>query len=164
LIVGLRRLLGDGRRLVAGSVAFMSSLLTRDIVGLGLGQFSAESPLAVTGRPTRYVVSIANAGSEPSDVTLCIEIRPAEAPAPGDAFYARFSKHLKAAPRTSTRVDVHYDWLAAAEFLAGDASSPPDDFRRGTREACARYAISAALLDPAEQVLERLTVYQELLE
>jgi hypothetical protein len=158
----MRRLLGDGRRMVAGSGSLMKCLLTRESVDLALGQFSAESTLAVTGHRNRYVVSITNAGSEPRDVTLRIEIRPAGAPAPPDDYYARFSKQLKAAPRTSTPVAVHYDWLTDAEFLAGDAPSPPDDFRRGTPVARARYAISAALLDPAGDVLEQLTVYQEL--
>jgi hypothetical protein len=157
-----RRLLEDGRRVAAGSAALVRCLLTRERVDLALGQFSTESTLAATGHPSRYLVLVANAGSTPRDVTLRIEIRRAGAPPMPDDFYACFSTHLKAAARASTPVALLYDWLVGAEFLAGDIPSPPDDFRRGTIAGSGRYAVSAALLDPAGAVLERLTVYQEL--
>lgn len=160
--VRARRLLGDGRRVAAGSAALARCLLTRERVDLALGQFSADSTLAATGHPSCYLVSVANAGSAPLDVTLRIEIRGAGAPPLPDDHYACFWTHLTAAARTSTPVAVHYDWLVDAEFLVGDAPSRPDDFRRGTLAGSGRYAVSACLLDPAGDVLERLTVFQEL--
>jgi len=158
----LERLLRDLGRIIGGSVAFLTYLLTRDRVEVALGQLSAESTVAVRGRPNRYLVTIASVANEPRDVTLVIDIYALDSPAQPGGQYAYFSRRLTARPRGSTRVDIQYDWRTAAGFLVEATSYPPDDLRRGTLDRPARHAVNAVLLDPGGKRLERLTVYQEL--
>jgi hypothetical protein len=160
--MALRRLLSDIRRTVAGSAAFLKYLLTRDIIEIGLGQLSADSTVAVRGRQNRYLITISNARTESRDVMLAIDIYAVDAPTHPGGHYAHFSKRLKARPRASTHVDVHYDWLTEARFGVGDMTSRPDDLWRGTLDRSTRYSVNAVLLDPGGRRLELLTVYQEL--
>lgn len=158
----LRRLLSDIRRTVAGVIAFLQHLLTKNIVEIGLGQLSAESTVAVRGRQNRYLVTISNARTEPRDLTLAIDIYAVDPPTHPPGHYAHFSKRLKARPRASTPVEVQYDWLTDAGFVVGDMRSPADDLWRGALDRSTRYSVNAILLDPSGNRLELLTVYQEL--
>ena len=158
----LARLLHDVRRIGEDSAAFLTYLLTRDHVEIGLGQLSAESTVAVRGGSNRYLVTVASVASEPRDVTLAIDIYAADSPTHPAGHYAHFSKRLNARPRGSTPVEVRYDWRAGAGFLVNDILSPPDDLWRGTLDRAANYALNAILLDPSGTRLELLTVYQHL--
>jgi hypothetical protein len=160
--VRLRRLLSDIRRTVAGLIAFLQHLLTRDIVEIGLGQLSAESTVAVRGRQNRYLVTISNARTEPRDLMLAIDIYAVDLPTHPTGHYAHFSKRLTARPLASTPVEIQYDWLTGAGFVVGDMRSPADDLWRGALDRSARYSVNALLLDPSGNRLELLTVYQEL--
>ena len=158
----LRRLLSDIRRTVAGVIAFFQHLVSGHIVEIGLGQLSAESTVAVRGRPNRYLVTISNAQTGPRDVTLAIDIHAVDPPAHPTGHYAHFSKRLKARPLASTPVEVQYDWLTDAGFVVGDMRLPADDLWRGALDRSTRYSVNAILLDPRGNRLELLTVYQEL--
>ena len=152
----------DLGRLIEDSVAFLRCLLTTDPVELGLGQLSAASRVAVRGRSNRYVVTIASTRSEPVNVTLVIDIGAVDATPRFDGQYAHFSKHLKALPGVSTRVEIEYDWNARVAFLVDDTLFPPDEIGGATRDGSARYSVSATLLDARGNRLDLLTVYQEL--
>ena len=156
------RLLHDLRRIVEDSAAFLKYLLTRDLVEIGLGQFSAESTAAVRGRQNRYLVTISNARPEPRDVTLAIDIYAVDLPAHPTGHYAHFSKRLKARPLASTPVEIQYDWLTDAGFVVSEMRSPAEDLWRGALDRSTHYSVSALLLDPSGNRLELLTVYQEL--
>lgn len=156
------RLLSDIRRTVAGIIAFLRHLLTRDTVEIGLGQLSAASRVAVRGRQNRYLVTICNARAEPRDLTLAIDIYAVDPPTHPTGHYAHFSKRLTARPLASTPVEVQYDWLTDAGFVVGKMRSPADDLWRGTLDRSTRYAVNAILLHPSGKRLELLTVYQEL--
>ena len=158
----LRRLLSDIRRTIAGVIAFLQHLLRGRIVEIGLGQLSAESTVAVRGRPNRYLVTISNARTEPRDLTLAIDIYAVDPPVHPAGHYAHFSKRLKARPLASTPVEVRYDWLRDAAFVVGDLRFPADDLWRGALDRSTRYSVNALLLDPSGNRLELLTVYQEL--
>ena len=158
----LRRLLSDIRRTVAGLIAFLQHLLTRDIVEIGLGQLSAESTIAERGRQNRYLVTISNARTEPRDLTLAIDIYAVDPPTHPPGHYAHFSKRLTARPLASTPVEIQYDWLTGAGFVVGDMRSPADDLWRGALDRSTHYSVNALLLDLSGNRLELLTVYQEL--
>jgi hypothetical protein len=160
--VGLRRLRSDIRRTVGGVLAFLQHLLRGHIVEIGLGQLSAESTVAVRGRPNRYLVTISNARTEPRDLTLAIDIHAVDPPAHPAARYAHFSKRLTARPLASTAIEVQYDWLTDAGFVVGDVLFPADDLWTGALERSTRYSVNALLLDSSGAPLELLTVYQEL--
>jgi hypothetical protein len=163
-VIGARlsRLLADLRRIVKGSLAFLGYLLSARLIEIGIGELSADSTAAVRGGQNRYLITICSAGTEPLDVTLVIDIHATDSPTGSGAHYARFSKHLTAAPRASTRVEVRYDWLTTACFVVDDLPFPPDDLSRGTLPPSVRYSVNATLIDPSGDHPEVLTVYQEL--
>ena len=159
----LGHLLSDLRKIVGGGVAWFRYFVTEDPVTIGLGQLSAESPVAVRGRPNRYVVTVANATAESQEVRLSIDIYTLEAPSHPARHYAFFFTRLKARARASTRVVVEYDWASKASFVVDDdAPSLPDDLWRGPIDQATQYALSAVLLDGDGQRLELITIYQRL--
>ena len=161
-MVGPRQLLNDARRVVDGSAALLKYLFTSDPVDLGLAQLSAESTAAVRGGRNRYDVTIASARSEPSDVTLCIDIYALDPSTADDGHYAYLCKRVTVPARASTHVEVHYDWLTTAGFRVNNVPARPDDLWRGTLDRPARYAVHAVLLDPSGNRLDLVTVYQRL--
>lgn len=160
--VKVRRLLNDLRQILAGARALLGHLVTRDPVEVALGTLSAESTIAVPGRPSRYVVTVASAGSVPRDLTLTLDIYLADSPSHPDGHYAYFSKHMTARPRGSTRVEVHYDWRAKVDFLVENTPFPADGLWKGNLDRPARYSVSALLYDPRGNRLDFVTVYQDL--
>jgi hypothetical protein len=159
----LAHLLSDLRQIVGGFVAWLRYLVTADPVTLGLGQLSAESAVALRGRPNRYVVTITNASAEPEEVALTMDIYPLESPAHPDRHYAFFFRRLKARAQASTRIEIEYDWGSKASFVVDDdAPSLPDDLWRGSLDQATQYALSAVLLDRDGRRLELITIYQRL--
>ena len=150
---------GDVRRVVEDTRTFLRALLTHDTVDLALGGLFAESTLAQRGRPNRYAVTISSVRPDLQDVTLTVDIHATD---PGAGHHAYFAKRLRARPMASTRVDVEYDWETRAGFSVDSAPAPADDFWRGSFAPPARYSVSAILRDSRGNVLDRLTVYQEL--
>ena len=156
------RLLSDLRQMVGGGAAWLRYFVTEDPVTMGLGQFSADSPVALRGAANRYVVTITNATAERREVTLSMDIYPAEAPVHPDRHYAFFVRRLKARAHASTRVEVDYDWGTKATFVVDDVAARPDDLWRGPFDRATQYAVSAVLLDGDGRRLELLTIYQRL--
>ncbi|PYM19949.1 MAG: hypothetical protein DMD81_02790 [Candidatus Rokuibacteriota bacterium] len=158
----LRPLLHDLRRIAEGCVAFLEYLLTKDRVEIGLGQWSAETPVARQGDPNRYGVTISNLRGDRADVTVAIDIYAVDDPVHPGGHYAHFGKRLSVRPRASVHARIEYDWRTRARFIVGDTAWPPDHFWRGTLDRLGTYSIHAVLLDARGTRLESLGVYQEL--
>jgi hypothetical protein len=158
----LGHLLSDLRKIAEGTVAWLRYASTEDSVTIGLGLLSAESPVAVRGRPNRYVVTVNNATTEGREVTLSLDIYPVEAPSHPDRHYVFFLKRLKAQARACTRVEVDYDWKTEATFVVDDTPSLPDNLWRGSLDQPTQYIVSAVLFDGDGQRLELITIYQRL--
>jgi hypothetical protein len=158
----LRQLSRDLGRIARGCAVLLRYLLTTDRLEIGLGEFSAESPVATRGRPNRYFVTISSVGSEPREVTLAIDIYTIDSPVHPGGHYAHFSKRMKVRPGCLTPVEVRYDWGTEAGFLIDGTPSGPDDLWKGTLDRITRYSVNAVLRDPRGTCLECLTVYQEL--
>src|SRR5215469_3398369 len=159
----LRQVPGDLGQLVKDVRAFLRALLTHDTVDLALGGLFAESTLAQRGRPNRYAVTISSARPDLQDVTLTVDIYAADYAAdPGVGHHAYFAKRLWARPMASTRVDVEYDWEKTAVFSVRSPPASAGDFWRGSFDTPTRYSVSAILRDSSGNVVDCLTVYQEL--
>ena len=116
----LRHLISDVRKIAEGAAAWLRYAVTEDPVTIGLGQLSAEFPVALRGRPNRYAVTITNATAEGQEVTLSMDIYPLEFPGHPARHYAFFFRRLKARARASTRIEVDYDWGTKASFVVDD--------------------------------------------
>ncbi len=160
----LRHVGGDLSRVIRGTVAFFRYLCGREEDDVGLGLFSAGSSLARRGKPSEYVVRVANAARQPREVTLAIAIAAAyvEGPAAGDC--ARFTRPLLLQPRASQALTIRFTWVDGAWLHIDGASSPPDDSCRGKLAMPQLYALSAFLADGQGRRLDGLTIYQELVE
>lgn len=152
----------DLRRIVRGTAAFFQYLLSKESIDVGLGLFSAESRTVVSGRPSRYVIRIANVSKEAHDVKLVIDIYATEVPEHPEGHYGYFSKRLPVKPRTSMSIEVHYDWLTTVSFVIDGVPSPPDEFWKGEVVSPQLYLVNAILFDPRGNRVDGLTIYQEL--
>jgi len=101
-------------------------------------------------------------GEETQHVKLAIDIYSVNAPKHPDGHYGYFAKSLRVPPRTSTVVEIHYDWLHSASFFIGGVSSSPDQLWKGEVDSSQLYSISAMLFDPHGNRLDSLTIFQEL--
>jgi hypothetical protein len=114
------------------------------------------------GKPSRYLVRIANAGGDPMDGMLMIDIWADKPPAPSTGHYASFSKRLTVRSGIARPITIEYDWRAQATFHIDGHASPPDGFWKGTVSAPQVYSVTASLCGPGGNRLDGLTVYQEL--
>jgi hypothetical protein len=161
---GLRQGGRELLRIVRGIDAFLRSMRSKEDCQVGFGLLSAASNVAREGQSSRYVVRIANAGREPLDVTLTIDIWAGKLPEPFTGHYASFTKCLTVQPCRAETITIEYDWMAQATFHADGHALPPDGFWRGTVAPPQLCAVAARLSDPAGRCLDELTVYQELSE
>src|SRR5262245_12786018 len=75
-LMGLRQMWQDLSRIVRGIVAFVWYLRCTQAIDVAFGMFEAGSPTIIAGRSSRYVIRIANASEQESDVKLTVEIAP----------------------------------------------------------------------------------------
>lgn len=161
-MTGWRLMWRDLRRIVRGAAAFFRHLVSQDRIDIALGLFAAEARVARRGISNRYAVRIATVGEETRYVTLLIDISSMSALRHQDGHYGYCKKSLKVPPRTSTVVQIHYDWLHSAYFLIDGLSSPSDSLWRGEVGSPQLYSVSAVLCDPQGGQLDKLTIFQEL--
>jgi hypothetical protein len=110
------------------------------------------------------MLRIANAGRQPRDLTLTIDIYAVNMSEPADGHYASLTKTLIVQPHAASTITIHYDWFAEACFRIDDDVSPPDGIWRGAIGTPQLYAVTA-LLDAGKGTQpDSLTVYQELAE
>src|SRR6266540_396565 len=156
------RLIGrDLRRVVRGSDAFLRYLRAKEDIEVGLGLFAAASNSAVIGQPNRYEVRVANASQDTQDVTLGVDIYAVDVPRHPEGHYGFFTKHLTVKSGTSSTIAIQYDWLTTICVLIDDVSSPPDFIWRGEAHRPQLYSVTAALFDTQQTQLDGLTIYQE---
>jgi hypothetical protein len=158
----LRQVPADIKRVIRDARLFLRALRTHDTVDLALGSLAAESALAQRGRTNRYAVTISSVRRDPQDVTLTVDIYAADPGALPAGHHAYFAKRLRARPMASTRVEVEYDWETTAGFSVDSAAASPDEFWRGPFDSPTHYSVCAILRDSRGSVVDRLTVYQEL--
>jgi hypothetical protein len=128
---------------------------------VSFGLLSAASHVARKGQSSRYVARIANAGRDPLDVTLTVDVWAGKSPEPFTGHYASFTKRLTVQSRSARTVTIEYDWMTHAVFHADGHVLTPDSFWRGTGGTPQFYSVVALLSDPEGKRLDQLTVYQE---
>ena len=157
------RLIGqDLRRVVRATETFFRYLRAKEDIELSLGLFAAAAHSAIPGQLNQYRVRIANAGHDHRDVTLGIDICAVNAPRHSDGHYGSFSKYLGIAPRTASTITIQFDWLTEVRLLIDGISARPDSLWRGDVSLPQLYSVSAALFDTQGNLLNMLTIYQEL--
>jgi hypothetical protein len=162
---GMNSLRQGGRdlfRIVRGIYAVFRYMWSKEDCQVGFGLLSAASHVARKGQSSRYVARIANAGREPLDVTLTVDIRAGTSPEPFTGHYASFTKRLTVQSRSVRTVAIEYDWMTHAVFHVDGDVLTPDSFWRGRGGMPQLYLVAASLSDPEGKRLEQLTVYQEL--
>jgi hypothetical protein len=154
----------DLLRIVHGINTFFRCLWSKQDCQVGLGLFAAATHVARKGQSSQYVARIANAGRDPLDVTLTIDIWAGKVPELSTGHYASFTKCLTVQPRIAGTITIEYDWMEHAVFQTDGRALFPDDFRRGTVSTPQLYSVTALLSDLEGRRLHGLTVYQELTE
>jgi hypothetical protein len=165
--MGLTLVGRDVRRLLHGVWAFFRYLSSKEELEVGLGLLSATSGIARRGQPNRYMVRIANAGRGPFTCVLIISLKSVKATrrsGPREGHYAYFTKTLTVQPRASSNIVIQYDWTVQAEFQVDGVSAPPDNFWRGDIDTPQLYLVAALLRDVQGTRLDKLAVYQELMQ
>jgi hypothetical protein len=152
----------DLLRIVHGITTFFRCVWSKEDCQVGLGLFAAATNVARKGESSQYVARLANAGRDPLDVTLTIDIWAGEVPELSTGHYASFTKRLTAQPRIAGTITIEYDWMEHASFHTDGRASPSDHFWRGTVGTPQLYTVTALLSDSEGRRLDGLTVYQEL--
>lgn len=158
----LRQIGEDTRKVMRGLKALRRYLTSKDHCEVGLGLLAAASGAVRQGQSSRYVVRIANAGRQPLACRLVLQISTLTTGKLPAARYAHLTKSLTIPPRMGLAVAIDYDWMTQACCSIDGASSPPDEFWRGSLDKPQLYAVTAMLYDLDGRQLDGLTVYQEL--